>query len=74
MKTGSEMAARQALHTDLNRRRDLTGSRARISITRISSISCGGARRGARALLFLLAPVFFVDFMAEMRRRRKVYD
>lgn len=39
MKTGSEMMARQALHTDLNRRSGFTGRRARISVT-ISSISC----------------------------------
>lgn len=41
---GPEMAARQALLTDLNRRRDLTGRRARISKTSSSGKSVGDVR------------------------------
>jgi hypothetical protein len=46
MKEGSQMVARHALQTDLNRTRDLTGSRTRISVTTISS----GAAQDSSAL------------------------
>lgn len=51
MKDRLEMMVCQVLHTDLNRRREFTGSRTRISDTRSSGISAG--RAGLRNLLLL---------------------
>jgi hypothetical protein len=65
MKMGSEMVARQALQTDLNRTSDLTGSRTRISSTMISSDSSGFWLGGLLLLLLLfLRPSSFYSSMA----------
>lgn len=58
MKDRLEMMVCQVLHTDLNRRREFTGSRTRISDTRSSGISAG--RAGLRnLLLFDMNPGLF---------------
>jgi hypothetical protein len=65
MKMGSEMVAHQALQTDLNRTRDLTGSRTRISSMMISSDSSGFWLGGLLLLLLLfLRPSSFCSSMA----------
>lgn len=57
MKDRLEMMVCQVLHTDLNRRREFTGSRTRISDTRSSGIS---GRAGLRnLLLFDMNPGLF---------------
>ena len=54
-----EMVACQVLHTDLNRRRDFTGSRTRIFDTR----SSGGAGHSLRRAFFVIFRFIVAEYM-----------
>ena len=71
MKEGSEMMARHALLTDLNRTRDLTGSRRRISVTSSSGSSAG---RGSFVLFVLLLLRAFKSMAEYMQARDRAHE